>query len=97
MRFENQTISQDITVDFSEFDNVEFKNCKVIFRGGAFSFKNVRFTNVEYVMADAANNTLIYLRFIKAMDKELFENFIKGPTPQDPGKPAEQPAAAKLN
>jgi DNA-binding transcriptional regulator WhiA len=88
MRFENTTITQDVTVDYNEFINCEFQNCKFIYHGGSFYISNCKFTNVQYVLAGQAHDTLTYLRFLKNLNPELLEQLLseKASVPAVPGK-----------
>lgn len=87
MRFENKVITEDTSLDYNEFINCEFKNCKVIYHGGAFYINKVTFTNVQYVLVGSANDTLQYMKFLRNMSQELFEQLMNSKNPSQEPQP----------
>lgn len=67
MRFENQTLTSDVTIDGNEFVDCTIENCVVHHYGGPFSFANSSFRNVRFAFHDASNNALAFLRLIHSM------------------------------
>jgi hypothetical protein len=56
--FENQ----DVVLDFHEFDNCRFTNCKMFIHGyGAFSLISCHFDQCKFLFAGAAVTTLAVL------------------------------------
>lgn len=66
MRFENQTFTSGVTLDYNEFVNCTIRDCVVEFHGGGFTLTNTAITNVRFVCGDAANNTLAFLQMVRA-------------------------------
>lgn len=68
----NQTfIQRDILIDGREFFNVQFIQCRIVFRGtGSVQFDNCVFTECEWVFDGPAENTL---RFLAALATDLGE------------------------
>ncbi|HTV52203.1 MAG TPA: hypothetical protein VME21_13530 [Steroidobacteraceae bacterium] len=81
MRFENQTFTQDIAVDYNEFVNCTFRNCRIIFHGGEFSFSGtVHFEQVAFGLGYAASNTLTFMKFLRAAAPQAFAELMAAPT-----------------
>jgi hypothetical protein len=73
MRFENQTFTTDIAIDYNEFVNCTFKDCRILFHGGEFSFAGtVNFERVAFGLGHAANNTVTFLKFLRAAAPQAF-------------------------
>jgi hypothetical protein len=90
MRFENQTFTADIAVDYNEFVNCTFKNCRILFHGGEFTFAGtVNFEQVAFGLGPAANNTVTFLKFLRAAAPQAFAELMA----QQP-KPAASAGAA---
>lgn len=90
MRFENQTFTTDIAVDYNEFVNCTFKNCRILFHGGEFTFAGtVNFEEVSFGLGHAANNTVTFLKFLRAAAPQAFAELMA----QQP-KPAPSAATA---
>ncbi len=86
MKFENQTFTTDVTLDYNEFIDCEIKNCKLLYRGGEYSLVRTKLSNVQFALGGSAKNTLAFLRLIRANGPHLLENLLdQGPQP----KPAE--------
>jgi hypothetical protein len=66
MKFEGQTFTTDVTLDYNEFIDCEFRDCAILFAGGQFSLVRARFHNVRFGFADAANRTVEFIRLIRA-------------------------------
>ncbi len=86
MKFENQTFTTDVTLDYNEFIDCEIKNCKLLYRGGEYSLVRTKLSNIQFALGGSANNTLSFLRLIRANGPHLLEDLLnQGPQP----KPAE--------
>jgi len=82
MRFENQTFTTDVTLDYNVFINCTIKNCVVFYYGGDFSLVNTTFTTVRFGLGGSANNTLAFLRLVRANGANLLEELLnQGPQP----------------
>ena len=87
MKFENQTFTDDVTLDYNEFTDCEIKNCKVMYCGGEFSLIRTKLLNVKFALGGAANNTLILLRLIRTNAPHILKDLLdQGPQP----KPAQK-------
>ena len=93
MRFENQTFTTDIAVDYNEFVNCTFKDCRILFHGGEFSFAGtVSFERVSFGLGHAANNTVTFLKFLRAGAPQAFAELMAQQT-RAPGTAAGPQAA----
>lgn len=82
MKFVKQKFTEDISIDFNEFVDCEFENCVVLYHGGSFTLTRPKFKNVRFGVGDAANNTLIFLKYIRQSSPEIFEELFQ--TSQNP-------------
>ena len=89
MKFVNQTFTEDLTIDYNEFVDCEIKDCVVMFHGGSFSLVRTKLTNVRFGCADAANNTLAFLRVVRATNPRAIDELLDqgGKQQAGPGKP----------
>lgn len=81
MGSERHKITGDvIELDYREYSNTDFENCKLIFKGGRPpNLQNVSVTNCEFIFEGAAENTLLMLRFIsQGGDANLVVNDMLG-------------------
>lgn len=79
MRFENQVFQGgEVTLDYNEFVDCVFRDCLLVFHGGEFSLVRVRFEQVRFGLAGAANNTLMFLRLVRANGPQLVEELLGG-------------------
>jgi hypothetical protein len=84
MRFVKQVFTTDVTLDYNEFIDCEFRDCVVYFHGGEFSLVRTTFNNVRYALAGPANNTLSFMRLIRANAPHLINQLLDAqpaPTP----------------
>jgi hypothetical protein len=89
MRFENQTFTDDVTLDHNRFVKCIFRGCRVFFHGGPYELVDTRMENVQFAFGDAANNTLVLLKVIKGLSPKLSEDLIDNAgnaTPPPSGK-----------
>ena len=91
MKFTNRTFDNEtVTLDYNEFDSCTFKDCTLAFHGGGFSFTGpTAMNNVRFGVFEAANRTLLFLKMLKAVMPELFEQLLANagePTPPATGK-----------
>jgi hypothetical protein len=87
MRFENQVFTSDVTLDYNQFVGGVVRNCVVFYYGGDYSLVNARLQNVRFALGGAANNTLTFLRMLRAMNPTAFEELMNQAPP-----PANGPA-----
>ena len=60
--FENETV----TVDGNTFKGCRFEDCTLIYRGGAFTFRDgCSFGVIVHRFEDCAHNTATYMRYFK--------------------------------
>jgi hypothetical protein len=76
MRFVNQTFSDDVTLDYNEFVDCEIRNCLVLFHGGDFVLLRTTLTNVRFGLGGPANNTLNFLRLVRAANPRLLDELL---------------------
>src|SRR5712664_1328126 len=81
MRFENQTFTTDVTLDYNQFIGGVIKNCVVFYYGGDFSLSETRMENVRFAMAGAANGALMFLRMIRSLNPQAFEELMSEAPP----------------
>ena len=74
MRYTNQTFTTDVTLDGNEYIDCEIKDCIVFFNGGTYVLVRTKLTNVRYGLRGAANQTLMFLRMIRATSAPAFES-----------------------
>ena len=87
MRFENQTFTTDVTLDYNQFIGGVIKNCVVFYYGGDFSLSQTRMENVRFALAGAANGALMFLRMIRSLNPQAFEELMSE-APPPPNGPA---------
>ncbi len=82
MKFENQTFTDNVTLDYNEFIDCEIKDCVVFYYGGKFSLVRTRFTNTRFGLGGPANDTLAFLKLVRANGPQLLEELLnQGPQP----------------
>ena len=83
MRFESKVFeSAEVTLDYNEFVDCEMRNCVLLYHGGDFSLTRTRLNNVQFGLAGAANNTLSFLRLVRANGQALLDGLLDaGPQP----------------
>jgi hypothetical protein len=77
MKFVKQIFTTDVTLDYNEFIECEIRDCAVLFHGGEFSLVGTKLTNVRFGLGGAANNTLSFMKLIRATDPRLLEELLK--------------------
>ena len=83
MRFQGQVFeSAEVTLDYNEFIDCELRNCVLLYHGGDFSLTRTKLINVQFGLAGAANNTLSFLRLVRANGQALLDGLLDaGPQP----------------
>jgi hypothetical protein len=76
MRFVKQTFTNDVTLDYNEFVDCEISNCLVLFHGGDFTLLRTTLTNVRFGLGGPANNTLNFLRLVRAANPRLLDELL---------------------
>ena len=76
MRFVKQTFTSDVTLDYNEFVDCEISNCLVLFHGGDFTLLRTTLTNVRFGLGGPANNTLNFLRLVRAANARLLDELL---------------------
>lgn len=72
----------EVTLDFNEFVDCEMLGCTLIYHGGDFSLVRTRLVGVKFGLAGAANNTLSFLRLVRANGQALLDGLLDaGPQP----------------
>ncbi len=65
IRVEGTTFERnDVPIDGFEYVACEFRDCKIVYRGGQFSIGQCHFPGSTFVFEGAARNTLDFLGFI---------------------------------
>jgi hypothetical protein len=76
VRFIKQVFTTDVTLDYNEFIDCEFRDCAVMFHGGEFSLVRTTLSNVRFGLSGAANNTLAFLRLVRAHGPQLVDELL---------------------
>lgn len=76
MIFKNQTFTEDVTIDYNEFIDCTIKDCVVFYHGGKFSFVRTKFSNVRFGLAGSANDTLAFLKLVRANGEHLLNELL---------------------
>ena len=62
--YQRDVYVENVTLDYNEFTDCEFRNCALVFAGGHYLMTRCKFDNVRFGCIDAAERTLVFLRFI---------------------------------
>lgn len=83
MRFVKQVFTGgEITLDYNHFVDCELRDCMLVYHGGEFSLVRTKLVNVRFGLGGAANNTLGFLRLVRANGQQLLESLLdQGPQP----------------
>jgi len=76
MKFEKQTFTEDVTLDYNEFIDCEIKGCMVSYHGGQFNLIRTKLTNVRFGLGGPANATLAFLRLVRANGPHLLDELL---------------------
>ncbi|MGH8427442.1 MAG: hypothetical protein ACRES7_05595 [Gammaproteobacteria bacterium] len=76
MKFVNKKFTEDVSIDYNEFVDCEFENCRLLFHGGTFTLTRAKLKNVRFGVADAANHTLLFLRFMRDVSPQSLEELL---------------------
>lgn len=83
MKFEKQTFTEDVTLDYNEFIDCTIKDCGILYHGGKYSLVRTTFSNVRFGLAGPANDTLAFLRLVRANGAHLLDELLdQGPQPK---------------
>jgi hypothetical protein len=83
MRFVKQTFTTDVTLDYNEFVDCKIKDCVIAHFGGPFQLTNTTFEHVRFACGGAADNTLNFLRLVRANGQNLLDELLnQGSQPQ---------------
>jgi hypothetical protein len=75
-----------VTLDYNEFVDCEIRDCLLVYHGGEFSLVRTKLVNVRFGLGGAANNTLGFLKLVRANGQELLDSLLdQGPQPE-PGQ-----------
>lgn len=81
VRFENQTFTGDITLDYNDFINCTFGDGSVIhYGGGQYSLQSPTFAGgIRFTFHDNAHRTLIWLKFLSSMPngRQLIDSILE--------------------
>jgi len=82
MKFEKQTFTNDVTLDYNEFIDCEIKDCGVLYHGGKYLLVRTKLINVRFGLGGPANDTLSFLKLVRANGQHLLEELLdEGPQP----------------
>jgi hypothetical protein len=83
MKFVGQVFNGgEVTLDYNEFVDCEMYGCVLLYHGGDFSLVRTRLVGVQFGLAGAANNTLSFLRLVRANGQGLLDGLLDaGPQP----------------
>jgi hypothetical protein len=82
MKFERQTFTTDVTLDYNDFTDCEIKDCVIFFCGGDFSLVRTTLNNVRFALGGPANCTLNFLRLVRLTDPNAINELLNhGPQP----------------
>jgi hypothetical protein len=83
MRFVNQSFKDGVTLDYNEFIDCDIRDCLVLYYGGDFTLLRTTLTNVRFGLGGSANNTLNFLRLVRAANPRLLDELLNAaPGPQ---------------
>ncbi len=85
MRFDNQTFTSDVTLDYNQFIGGVIRDCVVYYYGGDFSLSGTRLENGRFALGGPANGALMFLRMIRAMNPQAFEELMSQAPPPSHG------------
>jgi hypothetical protein len=77
MRFENQTFTGEVTLDFNQFVRCTFQRCTVYFHGFDYQLIETRMEEVRFAFGGPANNTRGLLKTLRQQEPEVFEQLIQ--------------------
>lgn len=70
----DQVLNGEVEIDGKTFVNCEFKNARLVYRGGTPpNFNNCRFTQSNFAFFDSAANTLNFLRAMAPRETNMRE------------------------
>jgi len=83
MKFVGQVFNGgEVTLDYNEFVDCEMQGCVLLYHGGDFSLVRTRLVGVQFGLAGPANNTLSFLRLVRANGQGLLDGLLDtGPQP----------------
>lgn len=83
MKFTGQVFQGgEVTLDYNEFVDCEMRGCVLLYHGGDFSLTRTQLLNVQFALAGSANNTLSFLRLVRANGQALLDGLLDaGPQP----------------
>jgi len=76
MKFEKQTFTDDVTLDYNEFIDCEIRGCRVYYYGGKFTLIRTKLTNVSFGLGGPANDTLSFLKLVRANGPNLLDQLL---------------------
>ncbi len=88
MRFEKQTFTTDVTLDYNEFIDCTIRDCVVMFHGGEFTLVRTKLLNVRFGLGGPANSTLVFLRLVRANGQYLLDELLNAAEPPEPDQSA---------
>jgi hypothetical protein len=83
MKFVGQVFNGgEVTLDHNQFVDCEMRDCILVYHGGDFSLVRTRLIGVQFGLGGAANNTLSFLRLVRANGQALLDGLLDaGPQP----------------
>jgi len=76
MKFENETITEDIIIDDNEFINCVIRDCVVTYCGGEFKLVDTVFDQIKVNVRGSARDTVSFLTVLRASDAIVFEGLM---------------------
>lgn len=76
MKFEKQTFTTDVTLDFNEFVDCVFTGCTVYFHGNPYLLIRTDMEGISLKFAGAAAETLSTLKALRQRSPQLVEDLI---------------------
>jgi hypothetical protein len=83
MKFVGQVFEGgEVTLDYNEFVDCILRDCVLLYHGGEFSLVRTQLRNVRFGLGGPANNTLAFLKLVRANGPALLESLLdQGPQP----------------
>lgn len=76
MKFKNEIITEDITIDDNEFIDCIIRDCVVRYHGGSFDLVDTVFDKVKVDLRGGAKDMVKFLNVVRASDAVVFEGLM---------------------
>ena len=83
MRFENQILRGDITLDHNEFVNCTFEqDCRISYHGGPYAIRDCNLRRwAAFRFEDSATNMIAFLKLLGSLDPRFVYRLLELETP----------------